>query len=138
MVCVNCMGPTRVINSRAQKRSNQVWRRRQCLRCKLVFSTEERVQYENVWLVIDPFGTLSPFSHDKLLLSLYRSCRHRQTALSDAAALSETIIQRLQPKFTEGHISSQTIVQVSQVALNRFDRVASINYEANHKSKAKF
>jgi transcriptional repressor NrdR len=133
MVCVLCSSTTRVINSRAQKRSNRVWRRRQCLTCGFVFSTEESVQYEHVWLVRGASDSYSPFSSNKLLMSLYRSCQHRLTALNDAAALSETIIQKLQPKFIDGQISSQTIVQVSQVALNRFDQAASVHYSANHR-----
>jgi transcriptional repressor NrdR len=135
MVCVYCNGATHVINSRAQKRNNRVWRRRQCLECKRVFSTEESVQYENVWLVMDASGGYSPFSPDKLQLSLYRSCQHRKTALNDAVALSNTITQKLQPKFKDGLINSQTIAQVSQVALNRFDRAASVNYSAYHHQK---
>jgi transcriptional repressor NrdR len=137
MVCVNCNNSTRVINSRTQTRSNRVWRRRQCTVCKLVFSTEESAQYENVWLVKNPSsGGYRPFSSDKLLLSLYKSCQHRPTALQDAAALSQTIIQKLQSKFINGQINSQTIIQVSQVALNRFDRAASVNYEAYHRLKS--
>jgi transcriptional repressor NrdR len=132
MVCIHCASTTRVINSRLQKRNNHVWRRRQCLTCKLVFSTEEIAQYENIWLVMDTSGSYSPFSSNKLRMSLYRSCQHRQTALSDVAALTETIIQKLQPKFKDGRINNKTITQVSQVALNRFDRAASVHYEANH------
>jgi transcriptional regulator NrdR family protein len=82
---------------------------------------------------MDKSGRHSPFSSNKLMMSLYRSCQHRQTALNDAAALSETIIQKLQPKFRDGLISSKTITQVSQVALNRFDRAASVNYGAYHR-----
>jgi hypothetical protein len=90
-------------------------------------------KYEHVWLVRGASDSYSPFSSNKLLMSLYRSCQHRLTALNDAAALSETIIQKLQPKFIDGQISSQTIVQVSQVALNRFDQAASVHYSANHR-----
>lgn len=134
MVCVSCNGNTAVINSRAQKRSNSVWRRRKCVECNLVFTTEEVIQYENIWLVRDSSGSHRPFSTDKLLQSLYRSCQHRKTALNDATELRKTIIRKLQPKVTDGLISSQTITQVSLVALNRFDRVASINYAAYHKA----
>jgi transcriptional regulator NrdR family protein len=81
---------------------------------------------------MDTSGSYSPFSSNKLRMSLYRSCQHRQTALSDVAALTETIIQKLQPKFKDGRINNKTITQVSQVALNRFDRAASVHYEANH------
>jgi len=133
MVCVHCAGSTHVINSRTQKRNNRIWRRRQCLTCGSVFSTEEIVQYENVWLVMDKSGGHRPFSSNKLMVSLYRSCQHRQTALKDAKALSETIIQKLQPKFRDGLISSKTITQVAQVALNRFDRAASVSYGAYHR-----
>jgi len=132
MVCVHCGGSTRVINSRLQKRNNHVWRRRQCRQCKLVFSTEEAAQYGNIWLVMDSSGNYSPFSSNKLLLSLYRSCEHRVSALNDAVALSETVVRKLQPKFIDGRINSQVIAQVSQVALNRFDRAASVHYGARH------
>jgi transcriptional regulator NrdR family protein len=135
MVCVYCSGATHIVNSRAQKRSNSVWRRRKCRDCGLIFSTEESVQYENIWLVVDPSGSYSPFSLDRLQMSLYRSCQHRQVALKDAAALTRTIIQKLRPKFSDGLISSQTIAQVSQVALNRFDRAASVNYGAYHRQR---
>jgi transcriptional regulator NrdR family protein len=133
MVCVQCNGDTRVINSRPQKRNNQVWRRRQCVKCDLIFSTEETAQYESIWLVMDSHGTYSPFLPNKLLLSLYQSCQHRQTALSDATALTETIIQKLRPQCIDGVISSKTVAQVSQVALNRFDRPASVYYGAHHR-----
>lgn len=132
MVCVHCGGKTHIINSRLQHRNNHVWRRRRCLSCAAVFSTEETVQYFNVWLVVDHSGSYSPFLRDKLLLSLYRSCQHRPAALKDATALTETVIKKLQTKYVDGLIDSHTIAQVSQVALNRFDTAASVNYGANH------
>lgn len=132
MVCVKCNSKTHVINSRLQKRNNKVWRRRQCLKCGIIFSTEESIQYENTWLVTNASGSYSPFLMDKLRMSLYRSCQHRQTALRDATALTDTVINKLQKKFNNGLIDSRTIAQVSQVALNRFDRAASVHYLANH------
>jgi len=135
MVCVNCNSETRVINSRIQKRSNQVWRRRRCVMCGLVFSTEENVLYQHVWLVSNPNGGYSPFSAQKLFMSLYESCQHRSSAVVDATELSRTLIKKLQPRFKDGLISSQTITQVAQVALNRFDKAASVSYEAHHRLK---
>lgn len=132
MVCVQCGRNTQVINSRLQKRNNKVWRRRKCLNCGTVFSTQEIIQYENTWIVVDSSGNFSPFSVNKLLLSLNNSCRHRPTSLSDAAALSDTIIKKLLQKHLNTPISSRLISQVSQVALNRFDKAASVHYAANH------
>jgi transcriptional repressor NrdR len=133
MVCVVCNGETRVINSRLQKRSNQVWRRRQCLVCNTVFTTGETVQYANVWRVKGTDDSYSLFSRDKLLISIYRSCQHRPTALADAAALTDTVISKLQPKSIDGILDAQTIVRITNVALNRFDQAASMHFEAFHK-----
>jgi transcriptional regulator NrdR family protein len=77
-------------------------------------------------------GAISPFSRDKLFLSLYRSCQHRSDALSDASALTNTIIKKLLNQITSGTIPAKTIMQIAQVALNRFDKAASVHYQAFH------
>lgn len=133
MQCIHCGKATKVVNSRLRKRSNQVWRRRQCTACHAIFTTDETVHYETTWMVQDKTGSYQPFLPDKLLLSLYRSLQHRSTSLSDATALSQTIIKRLGPRFTDGVIGSQDITQVAQVALNRFDKAASTHYDAYHR-----
>ena len=134
MVCVQCGQKTQVINSRPQVRNNQVWRRRQCLTCKTVFSTIEAADYAAVWAVKSPSKPLQPFSRDKLYLSLHRSCQHRDTAISDAAALAETVIKKLAGEVRDGTLSSKTIVRTAVVALNRFDTAASVHYQAFHRS----
>jgi len=134
MVCIHCGQKTHIINSRLQKRSNQVWRRRECLNCQAVFTTEEKTDYSAAWLVRDQSGALQPFSHLKLFLSLYKSCEHRKTALSDAEALTDTVIKKLLGRSaTSPAIDRQLIIQTTLVALNRFDRAASSHYQAFHK-----
>ncbi|HET7060465.1 MAG TPA: hypothetical protein VFH99_04115 [Candidatus Saccharimonadales bacterium] len=134
MVCVQCGGQTRVINSRHQRRANQVWRRRQCRnpQCGAVFTSEETAAYNAAWAVQGPSGKLAPFSRDKLLLSLYKSLEHRSTAVADAGGLADTVIKRLSGAVTDGVIESQAIVHAAQVALNRFDKAASTHYSAFH------
>jgi transcriptional regulator NrdR family protein len=132
MVCIVCGGKTQVVNSRHQKRSNQVWRRRQCLNCGLVFTSEEKIDYNGAWRVSSRQGQLRPFERDKLFLSLYKSCGHRQTALTDAAGLTDTVIKKLGPEARGGVISRDAIVRTVQVALNRFDKAASTHYQAFH------
>ena len=135
MVCIHCGGKTHVFNSRAQKRLNQVWRRRRCLDCGAVFSTEERAHYEAAWRVRTADGGICPFSREKLFLSLYKSCGHRPNALADATALCDTIIHKLAVSVTTGTLEVTTIIQAVQVALNRFDTAASTQYLAYHPSK---
>jgi transcriptional regulator NrdR family protein len=89
MVCVYCGSETKVTNSRHQKRTNQVWRRRQCLKCTALFTTEEKTDHTSLWKVKkNNEETLVAFSRDKLFLSIYKSCEHRLNALADAASLT--------------------------------------------------
>ncbi|HZL08138.1 MAG TPA: hypothetical protein VFC50_03010 [Candidatus Dormibacteraeota bacterium] len=132
MVCVHCGGKTKVVNSRPQRKNNQVWRRRQCLECGAVFSTKEIVQHELAWLVRDVRGKLRPFSRDKLFLSLYKSCEHRKTAVGDARGLTDTVMSKLPAYVADGTVSGLDIARVAQVALNRFDKAASTHYQAFH------
>lgn len=132
MVCLYCGAKTHIINSRAQQRANQVWRRRQCWACQAIFTTEEVAAYTAAWRVRSSTGGLQPFSRDRLFLSLYKSCGHRQNAVQDAGALTDTVINKLGPWVTDGIVDWQTIVQTAQVALSRFDAVASVHYAAFH------
>lgn len=135
MVCIHCGSETQVINSRPQKRSNQVWRRRQCIKCGAVFTTAEVTLYEAAWAVRGKSGKLNPFSRDKLLLSLHKSCSHRKAAVKDAAGLTDTIIRKLSGQHVaDGTVNARDITQVAQVTLNRFDKTASVHYAAFHKS----
>jgi hypothetical protein len=68
------------------------------------------------------------------MISLYNSLGHRQTALKDAAALTDTVIKKLILQVESGKLWSGTIAQVAQVALNRFDKAASVYYQARHQA----
>ena len=132
MVCIHCGGNTQVINSRHQARINNVWRRRQCSNCGAIFTTTESAAYGASWAIQSPSGTLTPFSRDKLFLSLHRGLQHRETALEDAAALAETAIKKISAAVTDGIITSAAVRAAVQVALNRFDKAASVHYQAFH------
>ena len=132
MVCIYCGSLTSVVNSRPQVRNNQVWRRRKCSSCLAVFSTIEKAQLETNWLVMNKKGVSTPFSSDKLMLSIFDSCSHRENSISDARSISDTVIHKLQTKYKSGHIKAQTIAQYTIVALNRFDKAASTYYSVRH------
>ena len=73
---------------------------------------------------------MRPFSRDKLFISIYDSLQHRRGAILEADGLATTVISKLSPLVHNGIIKSSDIVTVTQVALNRFDSVASVHYEA--------
>lgn len=132
MVCINCGEKTHVTNSRASRKDSSIWRRRECFSCGGLFTTSETPEYSGSWVVQSHNGVLAPFSPDHLFLSLYKSCEHRQTALHDARTLADTIIRKLGSEVQHGTLKVQSIIQTAQVALNRFDKAASVHYAAFH------
>ena len=135
MICVQCGSKNiKVTNSRPQVWTNRIWRRRHCQQCFTVFTTEESIDYSGAWRVKYPDNDLQPFLRDKLLVSVLRSCGHRKNPLEDAQGLTDSIIYRLLKQTQDGIIEKDTIIQITKVALNRFDTAASVHYTAHHQS----
>ncbi|MGD0284371.1 MAG: hypothetical protein ABSB12_02145 [Candidatus Saccharimonadales bacterium] len=132
MVCIYCGGTTNIINSRLQRKLNRKWRRRKCQICGQIFTTTEKIN-ENTSLMIDRHTKeprYLPFSRDNLFISIYRSCEHRPTALSDASSITDTIISRLLLKVEDSCVSLVLIQQQAYLTLRRFDKVAATYYKA--------
>jgi transcriptional repressor NrdR len=133
MVCVYCGGPTQVANSRHQRRSNDIWRRRKCTSCGNVFTSIESTDLASALRVQQTATQLEPFVRDKLFLSIYESCRHRPTALRDAANITQLVINRLLVQHDHhGLLKRQDIITATAKALKPFDRAAVTAYLAYH------
>jgi len=133
MVCTYCGGPTAVVNSRHQKRANQVWRRRRCLQCNNVVTTVEGLDYPASISFKPQTGVLQPFQRDILFISVYESLRHRKTAVSDAEALTATLLRSLPAYFDSSQaVARNTLVEAVARTLRRFDHAASVQYLAFH------
>lgn len=73
MECPYCRREvTIVLNSRPTRQNSQIWRRRQCLNCKAIYTTHERVDLSNL-IVIKKSGKTEMFSQGKLYAGIYRS-----------------------------------------------------------------
>lgn len=131
MVCIYCESETRVTNSRHQKRTNKIWRRRTCLNCGTTFTTLEAVDLSSS-ITVKSQEQLQAFQRDKLFMSIFDSLKHRNTALSDATALTDTIISRLYPYMKEVALDKHIIIEITIESLRRFDKVAATHYEAFH------
>ncbi len=75
---------------------------------------------------------LTPFLRDKLLVSIYNSCRHRSDALQDAGALTDTVIGKLSEVADEGVIYPDKLSELVHAILLSFDQVAATHYKAFH------
>jgi len=136
MICIYCGGETKVTNSRRQKRNNQVWRRRECLVCRSVFTTHETVELESA-LSVNANGRLRPFLSDLLLKELISALKDRKDVYTASREVLGTILRRLlalpqKPVYTPADIS-KTAAEV----LKRFDKRAYLRYVAEHPSLQK-
>jgi transcriptional repressor NrdR len=133
MVCIYCGGETKVTNSRSQKRANATWRRRECLDCGAVVTTLEKIDLETAVSVLAERHS-EPFSRDKLLISIFESCKHRKDAHKVAPGLTDTVLKQLEPLISGGALDVEQIITTTSTILERFDEVAAVYYRAYHKS----
>ena len=131
MVCIYCGSQTQVVNSRLQKRLNQVWRRRRCVQCKNVITSHELIEL-GTSVAVRRQEQINPFNRDLLFISMYESCKHRSTAAQDASALVQTVLSLLQPQIVEGVLNRDQIAETTATVLERFDQAAATMYKAYH------
>ena len=135
MVCIYCGNKAEVTNSRLQRKSNAVWRRRRCTVCHAVFTSTERIAYESSLAVGYGTSHITPFARDLLFLSIYDACKHRKTGVADASAITETVLGKLlQLNTQDGVIPRDALVTIVSETLKRFDTAASVHYLAYHPS----
>lgn len=131
MVCVYCGTKTQTINSRHLKRNNSTWRRRKCLKCGAIFTTNEEAMYSSLVSIQKPSSkALDAFNRDNLYLSIYDSLRHRKMAINEASDLTETVISKLINKNNKALINLDLIKSIVYETLNNFDKTAAVHYKA--------
>ncbi len=128
MVCIYCGGDTKVTNSRLQKRLNSVWRRRTCLECGATWTSIEAPESRSAFRVLQG-ESMHEFVPEILMISLYEALRHRKTAVTDAAALTQTVISLLYKKRLAA-LPADEIKKTAQAVLQRFDPTAAAVYKA--------
>lgn len=133
MVCLYCSGDTRVGNSRLQRRSNQVWRRRICKHCGAVFTTHEAIDLSSTLIVVVG-GLPKPFVTDMLFTELLLAMSHRKNAYSDAREASNTVITRLLELPGKPLYSPSQISLITSDVLKKLDKRAHLRYSAEHPS----
>jgi transcriptional regulator NrdR family protein len=133
MVCLYCGSQTKVTNSRLQKRSNQVWRRRECLVCHAVFTTHEAIELEST-LSVSQNGQFSPFMPDLLLKELTEAMQDRKDVHTASREVLATVVAKLLALPQKPTFDPHDISKTTSVVLKRFDKQAHLRYVADHPS----
>lgn len=133
MKCIYCGGKTKIINSRAQIKTNQTWRRHKCQDCLGVFTSVEAVVFNTSLLFKRNGKHVEPFERDKLFSSIYEACKHRNNAVEAATSLTATCLGKLLIHHVDqAAINREKVVKVVLETLKRFDKAAMVQYQAFH------
>lgn len=135
MICPFCLHTkTHVYNSRPTKRTNEIWRRRECLNCKKQFSTREGVDLGNI-LLVEEQGKNQQFSTLKLLSSIAASINHVDNIDEKATWLMQTIQTHLLALAAKNSqlVTPQTISEVAAATLHAYDYTSYVKYASAHK-----
>ncbi len=77
MKCPRCgHGDNKVVDSRVGKDGDVIRRRRECLSCRVRFTTYERIE-EELPLVVKRDGRREPFDRQKILTGILKACEKR-------------------------------------------------------------
>lgn len=133
MKCLYCGGETKVVNSRHQRRNNQVWRRRQCLACQAIFTTHEQIELESA-LSVNKTGGLEPFMPDLLLNELMLALKHRKDVYTASREVLATVVRKLLALPQKPVFSPKDIAETTSGVLKRIDKSAYLRYVAEHPS----
>ena len=133
MVCLYCHSETRVTNSRHQKRSNQVWRRRQCQACRAVFTSHEAIDLSSA-LLVGSGRFYTPFISDILFTEVLLALQDRKDCYLAAREVTSTVIRELLKQLDKPQIESKQISQAAAKVLKRLDKRAYLRYVAEHPS----
>lgn len=133
MVCIYCGSETRVTNSRLQKRSNQVWRRRKCTACGAIFTSHEAIDLTSS-LIVDYGASTQPLITDKLFTEVLLALQDQKNCYVTAREITSTVILDLLKLREKPVYKSHTISQVTAKVLKRFNKQAWLRYISEHKS----
>lgn len=125
MQCAFCKkGPTRVLESRQTGVSFR--RRRECKKCGKRFTTYERVEATNVF-VVKRSGARQLFSREKLRKGIMRACEKRRVSAQQIERMLDRVEEQVKQR-RSGEIPSGRLGDIVMRHLKRLDKVAYIRF----------
>jgi transcriptional repressor NrdR len=133
MKCPSCgEGESKVIDSRSI--GDGVRRRRQCLKCGARFTTSERLQSRNLF-VIKKDGRREEFSRDKILTGIRKACEKRPLPTGTIDKLVDNIESELY-RLGKAEIPTSVIGDMVIERLEKLDHIAHIRFASVYREFA--
>ena len=133
MECPHCGGQeSKVIDSR--NLDEGVRRRRQCIACNARFTTYERIQSHDIF-VIKKDGRREEFSRDKLLSGIRKACEKRPLPTGAIDKFMDSIEAELY-KAGKREVSSSYIGDLVMEGLRKLDHIAYIRFASVYREFA--
>lgn len=133
MNCPNCgRRESRVIDSRSVDEG--VRRRRRCLACDARFTTYERIQPHDIF-VVKKDGRREEFSRDKLLLGIRKACEKRPLPTGAIDKFVDNIEAELY-NMGKSEVSSSYIGDLVMEGLKKLDHIAYIRFASVYREFA--
>ncbi len=127
MKCPNCSKDgDRVINTRNVDSGTTIKRRRMCISCGFRFTTYERHEKENLW-VIKKDGSREPFQREKIFKGIVKACEKRSIPMSLIQDTVSEIEKEVQSRY-EDEVSSREIGELVVSHLKKVDKVAYVRF----------
>ena len=125
MKCPNCNEPeSKVIDSRSL--GDEIRRRRECINCQFRFTTYERLQTRNLY-VIKKDGRREEFDREKLFSGIRKACEKRPMPTGAIDKLVESIEAELY-SIGKAEVLSTLIGKVAVSKLADVDHIAYIRF----------
>jgi len=127
MKCPFCQfNDTEVLESRVIEDGNSIRRRRECLKCKKRFTTQEKVKDSVLW-VIKKDGRRELFDREKIKRGIVRALEKRPVAMG---VINEIVgdVEREMLKEEKEEISTTVIGKAVLKRLKKVDKVAWLRF----------
>ncbi len=133
MNCPYCNSDTiRVVDSRPSEEQNAIRRRRYCETCERRFTTYETVESVPL-IVIKKDSSREPYSRDKIMSGLLRSCHKRPISMSQIdrviESIENTLYATMKKEFSSAYVGELVLEQLKQLDQVAYVRFASIYRE---------
>lgn len=133
MKCIFCNHQeTKVIDSRESEQLTR--RRRECLKCQKRFTTYERAESPNVY-VIKKDNRRELFDREKLKKGVVTACEKRPVSIEQIDQLINKIETRLR-YLTQNEIPSKVLGEEVMIILKSLDKVAYIRFASVYREFA--